>query len=250
MRLVYVFCVMLCLLVACMNTIEPTITPENSIFVEVETAVSPTNPIVVSPPTQIPTQEPTASPTTLPTDEPTPTLFPTITPTPISPAVVLPSIWTAIGTPMPPVQAVLSPENIDQIQEVGRWGKGKVIDAKYSPDGTQLAVATALGVYVYDTETAVQLSFIPVENIQLASMAISPDWQIVAMGIEPDQIEIRQLSDGRLLNTFTTPYGVHVLAFTSDGQHLLAPYAAWRMSDRTSIPSCNTSRHRENDFRP
>lgn len=138
---------------------------------------------------------------------------------------------------MPPVQAVLSPENITQIQEIGRWGKGMVIDAVYSPDRTQLAVATVLGVYVYDAETAEQLSFIPVENIQLRSMAVSPDWHWVAMGIEPDQIEIRQLSDGSLRYTVTAPNGLESLTFTKDGAYVLAPYAAWRMDDGISVSS-------------
>ena len=238
MKSLFVFCVAICLLVACADVSTPTVTPESSQIREevievTETAVFPTPIAEIPEPTDTVDSTPTASSTATAV----PTQPPTTVPTPITPASIPPAIWTTIGTLMPPVQAILSPENITHIQEVGRWGKGKVLDAKYSPDGTELAVATALGVYVYDAETAVQLSFIPVENIQLASMAISPDWQWVAMGIEPDQIEIRQLSDGRLLNTFTAPSGVQALAFTADGQHLLAPYAAWRMSDGVPIPS-------------
>ena len=138
---------------------------------------------------------------------------------------------------MPLIQAVLSLNNITDIQEVGRWGKGTIIDALYSPNGTELIVATALGVYVYDAETAVQLLFIPVENIQLASIALSPNGQLVAMGIAPDWIEVRQVSDGSLQNTFTAPNGIGSLTFTIDGQHLLAPYAAWRINDGTFVSS-------------
>lgn len=138
---------------------------------------------------------------------------------------------------MPQVQAVLSPENITQIQEIGRWGKGNIIEAVYSPDRTQLVVGTALGVYVYESETAEQLSFIPVENMQLVSMAVSPDGQWVAMGIAPDQIELRSLQDGSLRHKFLAPESNQTLEFTADGTLLLADNAAWQVSDGASISS-------------
>ena len=36
---------------------------------------------------------------------------------------------------------------------IARLGKGKINDMEYSPDGTILAVATTIGIWVYDTET-------------------------------------------------------------------------------------------------
>lgn len=176
-----------------------------------------------------------STPTAIPTQTATQTSM--LLSTPVAPAAVPSPIWTTLETPLPPVHTVLSPENVTQIQELGRWGDGTIIDAVYSPEGTQLAVATALGVYLYDAETGERISFLPVENVQLASMAVSPDWQWVAIGIEPNQIELRRLSDGSLRDTFTAPGSVHFLTFTVDGQYLLAPYAAWSMNDGVSIPS-------------
>lgn len=237
----FVFCIAVCLLMACTDVVPPTsapteveMVPETAVFTP---TVVPTSFASLATYTPLPTPTPTLSPvpTTAIIDRPVPEL--TVSTNPVTPAVIPPAIWTTIGTPMPVVHTVLSPENITQIQEIGRWGKGVVIDATYIPDGTQLVVATPLGVYVYDAETAVQLSFIPVENIQLSSMAVSPDGQWVAMGIEPDQVEVRQLRDGSLRYAFTAPDGVKSLMFTHDGQHLLAPYTAWRLSDGMLVPS-------------
>ena len=36
---------------------------------------------------------------------------------------------------------------------ITRFGKGTVNDIKFSPDGTQFAVATTIGVWIYDAKT-------------------------------------------------------------------------------------------------
>lgn len=36
---------------------------------------------------------------------------------------------------------------------IARLGKGRIEDMQYSPDGTLLAVATTIGIWLYDTET-------------------------------------------------------------------------------------------------
>jgi WD40 repeat protein len=51
------------------------------------------------------------------------------------------------------------------------------------------------------------------------------------MGIGDNQIELRQLHDGSLLQTFTANNGNRSLAFTQDGQILLASNDAWRIAD-------------------
>ena len=36
---------------------------------------------------------------------------------------------------------------------IARLGKGRINDMEYSPDGKILAVATTIGIWIYDTET-------------------------------------------------------------------------------------------------
>jgi hypothetical protein len=129
------------------------------------------------PPTATATPLPTAARTAIPTNTPSPTAtpVPTETPTPSPTAVPDTPIPTetptyAPGTPVPIIETVLLPENITQIEEIGRWGKGYVLDAVYSPDGTQLIVATPIGVYVYNAQTIALLRFIPAEQ-EVTTMA-------------------------------------------------------------------------------
>src|SRR5262245_44726171 len=72
---------------------------------------------------------------------PEPTFTPTITPT-----LKLP---VALGTQFTQAGAALSADNINQIAELARWGKGVITDTAYSPDGKLFAVATTLGVSLY-----------------------------------------------------------------------------------------------------
>ena len=40
------------------------------------------------------------------------------------------------------------------------YGKGTIYDIKYSPDGAKMAVATGIGIWIYDTETADELNLL------------------------------------------------------------------------------------------
>ena len=42
-------------------------------------------------------------------------------------------------------------------------GKGYINDIAYSPDGAKLAVATSIGVWLYDTATDTELNFLSEE---------------------------------------------------------------------------------------
>lgn len=169
----------------------------------------------------------------------TPTPVPTASPTAIVVVVESPvtagataEIWTGIGTPMAAVQGVISPENVGQLTLFGRWGKGEITDAVYSADGRQLAVATALGVYIYDAASGEEIRLIPARTEWLWHMAVSPDWQIVAMVMSHYEVELYRLSDGTFLSTLTSPEPINGLeGFTADGQTLLAGSAAWRVAD-------------------
>jgi len=90
----------------------------------------------------VPTLQSTVLPTLLasPTATTIPTTMstPTPTPTPIPPWPVL------ANTPVPQSIAVISIENVDQVVQLARWGKGTVRQVLPSPDGKLLAVASSV----------------------------------------------------------------------------------------------------------
>ena len=47
---------------------------------------------------------------------------------------------------------------------IARLGKGRIEDMQYSPDGTILAVATTIGIWIYDTETYQERSLLAHNN--------------------------------------------------------------------------------------
>ena len=211
-------------LAAC-DSVPPMAEPSEFVaVVEGETAVSsspaPTNSATstLAPsanPTQIPA--PTNTPSATSTVEPTVTAEPSLIPP--TPTVAL---WTGIGTPMPVVQDVISPENAAQIQELGRWGKGSIKNAHYSSDGKQLIVATAFGVYFYDAETAQLLQFFQARE-ELTAFSLSDDENLLAIGYKwPGSIDVFEVDTGNLLLTIDTEHTVGSLIFSSDQKSLIA----------------------------
>jgi WD40 repeat protein len=180
-----------------------------------------------------------------PTPRPMYTATPTaivVTAGPLPTVVATADIWTGIGTPMVAAQAVISPENVGELTLLGRWGKGTVLEAAYSPDGQRLVLATPLGVYFYDALTAEQQAYYPVES-ELIDMAIAPDWQTVAIatGYPQRVLEVRRVADGSLLWAVTDgELGIAGLGFTADSQFLSGGGVnvgrrTWRVEDGSEV---------------
>lgn len=63
-----------------------------------------------------------------------------------------------------------------------RLGKGEVTDVAYSPDGNSIAVATHIGIWLYDAHTYQELSLLTGHKGSVLSIAFSPDGEILASG--------------------------------------------------------------------
>ncbi len=68
---------------------------------------------------------------------------------------------------------------------IARFGKGIIRELTYSPDETQLAVASSVGVWVYDAQTEAVLEWLtpdPSKPRRFRSVAYSPDGRTLASG--------------------------------------------------------------------
>jgi WD40 repeat protein len=64
---------------------------------------------------------------------------------------------------------------------VARLGKGIVNEIAFSPDGKILAIASSIGVWLYDVKTFVEIGLLETEEF-VRSVAFSPDGSSLASG--------------------------------------------------------------------
>ena len=92
----------------------------------------------------------------------------------------------------------------------------------FSPDRKHLAVASGIGIWIYDVETARELSLLNGGRPTLIrSVAYSPDGTILAGGARGGTIQLWDVERERLLVPLIPPgpgYEVNTLAFSPDGR--------------------------------
>ena len=71
-----------------------------------------------------------------------------------------------------------------------RYGKGTIYDIKYSPDGTKMAVATGIGIWIYETETVDELNLLTAHTEKVNSVAFSPNGTTLASGSSDDTVRL------------------------------------------------------------
>ncbi len=153
------------------------------------------------------------------------------------------SRWTRVSLARPPVPRSnnpITPQNTTRLTETARWGGGTPRSLTYSPDGSMIAVLTALGPYLYDTQSLELVRWIePHRDIQAATF--SPDSTILALALEDHTIQLRSVANGALLRTLEghTSY-IQQLSYDSTGQHLASASwdntaRIWSVSDGTVV---------------
>lgn len=131
----------------------------------------------------------------------TPTLTSTPKPTFTPTATATPRLPVAPGTQMPSPGLALSADNLDQVVEFARWGKGVITDVAYSPDGKLIAVATTLGVSLYQADTLKEKNYFET-NASVNSLVFSPNGKTIATGLSDNTVKLWETSDGSLLKSF------------------------------------------------
>lgn len=125
---------------------------------------------------------------------------------------------------------------------IARFGKGYINDVKYSPDGTRLAVATSIGVWLYDTSTDTELDLLSEESDYVETIAFSPDSRTLASSgyWQNSIIRLWDTDTGKLRDTLAGyEEEILVLAFSPDGAILASsgggpdfPIRLWSVADR------------------
>ena len=97
---------------------------------------------------------PMATVTVTPTRTPRPTKTPTITSTPTATRIVIEvgGDPVVLDTPLPKVEPI-SLENINQLEEIGRWGHGDLETVELLEEENQILAVTRAGIYWLDLDT-------------------------------------------------------------------------------------------------
>jgi WD40 repeat protein len=99
-----------------------------------------------------------------------------------------------------------------------RLGKGWISgDIAYSPDGTRLAVASSIGIWLYDTATHQEVALLKGHTDSVESVAFSPDGDTLASG-GFRQVRLWDAKTGQPKATLRRHTGyVYSVAFSPDG---------------------------------
>ena len=104
-----------------------------------------------------------------------------------------------------------------------RLGKGKVNDVKFSPDGTLLAVATHIGVWLYEAQTGAEILLLNATPKNVRTIAFAPDSKTLATGgwSREGAIQLWDIDTATQVSTTGKGIGsVGVLAFSEDSKTL------------------------------
>lgn len=115
---------------------------------------------------------------------------------------------------------VITPENADQLQLVQTLGRGKIIDADWSPDGEWFGVRTSRGVWLYpanDLSSAPELAI----RTDATSMEFNPATGELWTAHRDGTLTRWQMPDGMVLERYqVAEYQINRLTFSLDGSHL------------------------------
>lgn len=100
-----------------------------------------------------------------------------------------------------------------------RFGKGFIFDMTYSPDGTLLAAASTIGIWIYDARTGEERNLITEHMAGASTVVFSPDNQIFASDGEDNTILLWETQTGQLIRMLSGHLdAVSSVAFKPEGQ--------------------------------
>ena len=128
-----------------------------------------------------------------------------------------------------------------------RLGKGSINDIKFSPDGTRFAVATTIGVWMYDAQTGTEISLLKGDRQAIKSFAFSTDGHMLTGANSEGKISRWNPDTGELRAIFTNEKisSLYSVVFSEDGTKLASiniddkidKVHVWNLDDETIPPT-------------
>ena len=129
-----------------------------------------------------------------------------------------------------------------------RLGKGSINDIKFSPNGSRFAVATSIGIYMYDAHTGAELSLLavlPGEGRAVNVIAFSPDSRLLASGENGGAGRLWDVTTSESIATFKAGpryVDLRALVFSEDGTKLIGiswnnEMSVWEIGENIKPPT-------------
>ena len=99
-----------------------------------------------------------------------------------------------------------------------RLGKGRIYSMQYTEDGTRLALATSMGVWLYDTTVFTEIYLLKKHSRYAEYLAFSPDGKILATADRRGVINFWDTDTGKHKLKLPTHGGIVKINFSSDGR--------------------------------
>ena len=131
-----------------------------------------------------------------------------------------------------------------------RLGKGKIWEIAYSPDGNSLAVASSVGIWLYDTQTYQERALLTEQTGEVTSISWSGDSSLLASASR-DGVRLWDTATATLKVNLTEHHGEHMVpklvALSTDGTLLVSSdYHGIRLWDVSTLTLKATLKgHRE-----
>ena len=104
-----------------------------------------------------------------------------------------------------------------------RISKGAASDITFTPDGTQFAVTTNIGIWIYDAKTGAEITVLKQPGRGYGKIAFSPDGNVLACATGSNgrgEVQLWDKATGKLVTTLPAPTGISSLFFSEDGTKL------------------------------
>lgn len=106
---------------------------------------------------------------------------------------------------------------------IARSGQGLVFDMAFSPDNTSLAVATRVGVWMYEIDTMQPVKLFETERGMLSNVILSPNGKWVVTSNGDGIIKVREIESQQCVAKIQGWHGgTSQLAFSPDSQYIAA----------------------------